>query len=120
MMNSLEVRAPFLDIDLVNFVRRIPSAYKYRNRTTKYILKKALEPVLPKSILCRSKKGFGVPVGKWFKNGSLVINESAVSGMFSGSFINHQITTHCSGSKDNRAFLWNTWMLQQFSGATVY
>jgi asparagine synthase (glutamine-hydrolysing) len=119
MMNSLEVRAPFLDIDLVNFVRRIPTSYKYRNRTTKYLLKKALAPVLPKSILYRSKKGFGVPVGKWFENGSLVIDNSAAPEMFSRSFINHQITTHRNGSRDNRAFLWNTWMLEQFSGTTA-
>jgi asparagine synthase (glutamine-hydrolysing) len=119
MMNSLEVRAPFLDIDLVNFIRRIPSEYKYRNRTTKYLLKKALEPVLPKRILYRSKKGFGVPVGKWFKNGSLVIDNSAAPGMFSRSFINRQITTHRNGNRDNRAFLWNTWMLEQFSGTTA-
>ena len=119
MMNSLEVRAPFLDIDLVNFVRRIPTSYKYRNRTTKYLLKKALAPVLPKSILYRSKKGFGVPVGKWFENGSLVIDNSTAPEMFSRSFINHQITTHRNGSRDNRAFLWNTWMLEQFSGTTA-
>ena len=44
--HSLEVRAPYLDIELVDFVRRIPHEWKYRNGTTKYILKKALESVL--------------------------------------------------------------------------
>ena len=57
MMHSLEVRAPFLDIELVDFVRRIPWQYKLRGGQTKYLLKKALEPVLPNDILYRSKKG---------------------------------------------------------------
>src|SRR6202035_3595051 len=65
MMHSLEVRAPFLDVDLVDFVRRIPSNFKLRGGTTKYILKKALEGVLPNDILYRSKKGFGIPAGAW-------------------------------------------------------
>ena len=42
---------------------------------TKYILKKALEPVLPEDIIYRSKKGFAVPVGRWFKSGGLKIEK---------------------------------------------
>ena len=57
MMNSLEVRAPFLDIDLVDFVRKIPHAYKYRNGQTKYILKKAMEPVLPRRFSIAPRRG---------------------------------------------------------------
>ncbi|MBN1760253.1 MAG: asparagine synthase (glutamine-hydrolyzing) [Chitinispirillaceae bacterium] len=116
MMNSLEVRAPFLDIDLVNFVRRIPSDYKYRNRTTKYILKKALEPVLPDRILYRSKKGFGVPVGKWFNEGSLSIDTANIADNLSHRFVEQQIDSHRSGRSDNRAFLWNSWLLERFTG----
>ncbi|HZR01991.1 MAG TPA: asparagine synthase (glutamine-hydrolyzing), partial [Burkholderiales bacterium] len=70
MMHSLEVRAPYLDIELVDFVRRLPHQYKYRNGTTKYLLKKALEPILPRDILYRSKRGFGVPIGAWFRDGA--------------------------------------------------
>ncbi len=64
MMHSLEVRAPYLDCDLVDFIRRIPSAYKLRGSQTKYLLKKAMAPVLPPNILQRSKKGFGVDLKK--------------------------------------------------------
>ena len=66
MMHSLEVRAPFLDIELVNLVRRIPSAYKFRNGTTKYILKKALEDVLPREIYIVEKRLWGAR-GPWFR-----------------------------------------------------
>ena len=62
MMVSLEVRAPFLDNDVVEFARKIPHRYKYRNGQTKYLLKRALEPVLPRDTIYRKKKGFGVPL----------------------------------------------------------
>lgn len=114
MMNSLEVRSPFLDIDLVNFARRIPSSYKYRNGTTKYILKKALEPVLPKRILHRAKKGFGVPVGAWFRHKTLFIDPNSTASGLSRPFIERQIAHHVNGNSDNRAFLWNAWLLEKF------
>jgi asparagine synthase (glutamine-hydrolysing) len=111
MMHSLEVRSPFLDIDLVDFVRRIPAAYKYRNGRTKYLLKKALEPILPEKILYRKKKGFGIPVGKWFKNGDLSLTEPpAVSGC-NQVFVRNQVREHRNSTSDNRAFLWNMWLL---------
>jgi asparagine synthase (glutamine-hydrolysing) len=117
MMNSLEVRAPYLDIDLVNFVRKIPWQYKYRNGTTKYILKKALEPVLPAEILHRSKKGFGVPVGKWFGKGALVLDGELSAYPFNRHFTKRQVADHRSNSEDNRLFLWNVWLLEN-SGKT--
>jgi len=112
MMNSLEVRAPFLDKDLVDFVRRIPHSYKYRNGQTKYILKKALEPLLPHEILYRSKKGFGVPVGKWFQNGSLKIRSSYFPEMLNNRFIKQAMNEHIACDNDHRAFLWNLWLLK--------
>jgi asparagine synthase (glutamine-hydrolysing) len=113
MLNSLEVRAPFLDIDLVNFVRKIPARYKYRNGQTKYILKKALEPILPKRILYRSKKGFGVPIGKWFKNRSLSLPQQVPFTNLNTVFITSQTHTHLHNKKDNRSFLWNLWLLER-------
>jgi asparagine synthase (glutamine-hydrolysing) len=86
MMNSLEVRAPFLDIELVNLVRKIPHQYKYRNGERKYILKKALEPVLPKEILYRKKKGFGIPLGQWFFEGQLRLYMEQSNSMLSTKF----------------------------------
>lgn len=113
MMNSLEVRAPFLDTDLVNFVRRIPHAWKYRNGQTKYILKKALEPVLPKAILYRPKKGFGVPIGEWFAKGILPWPENSTGFFMNRSFIENKIKEHQEGKNDHRLFLWNSWLLTQ-------
>lgn len=114
MMNSLEVRAPYLDIELVDFVRKIPSRYKIRNGQTKYILKKALEPILPHEILYRPKKGFGIPVGQWMKNGAFEIDSPKLFGHFNPSFTKIRLGEHKQNKADNRAFLWNMWLLGEW------
>jgi asparagine synthase (glutamine-hydrolysing) len=113
MMNSLEVRAPYLDIELVDFVRRIPADYKYRNGTTKYILKKALKPLLPAKILRRAKKGFGAPIGGWFKTGFLEVGEGACSALLRPGFIRKRVEEHVKNAADHRGFLWNAWLLNR-------
>ena len=112
MMHSLEVRAPFLDIEFVDFARRIPSNYKLRGGVTKYILKKALAPLLPDDILHRSKKGFGSPIGPWFKNGTLRIDQPA-HPFLNAAFVHRKVDAHLSGSSDERAFLWNVHVLNR-------
>src|SRR5262249_16566033 len=67
MATSLEVRAPFLDYTLVDWLGRVPSHLKLRGMTTKYLLKKAMAKRLPPGIAARRKKGFGIPVARWFK-----------------------------------------------------
>jgi asparagine synthase (glutamine-hydrolysing) len=111
MMNSLEVRAPFLDIELVDFVRKIPHTWKYRNGQTKYILKKALEPILPKTILYRPKKGFGIPIGEWFSKGMLSWSHDRKGSVMNNTFIENKIHEHRQSKADHRLFLWNSWLL---------
>jgi len=67
MLTSLEVRSPFLDNDVVEFARRLPHRFKFRDGKSKYILKRALEGIVPPQILHRSKKGFGIPLAKWLR-----------------------------------------------------
>ncbi len=67
MASSLECRVPFLDHELVELGSQIPAHYRIRGGELKYILKKALESVLPAEILNRKKRGFGAPVGAWLK-----------------------------------------------------
>ena len=114
MLNSLEVRAPFLDVELVDFVRKIPSRFKFKNGQTKYILKKALEPVLPRKILYRSKKGFGIPIGQWLKNGVVKIDDNQTHGCLNRSFIQAKKDEHAHNRVDQRAFLWNLWVLNEW------
>jgi len=65
---GLEVRSPFLDQKLVEFVNQVQPNLKLRRGEGKYILKKSLEGILPKEIIYRKKMGFGFPLGQWFKN----------------------------------------------------
>lgn len=70
MRHSVELRPPFLDINLVDFAFAIPGNLKIKNHTNKYILKSALTSVLPKEIIDRKKEGFILPLHKWM-NGDL-------------------------------------------------
>jgi asparagine synthase (glutamine-hydrolysing) len=113
MAYGLEARAPFLDIDFVNFVRRIPSAYKLRGRTTKYLLKEAARTLLPNEIVDRKKKGFGVPIGQWFQTGALTLNGStAVTGL-NRDLVKERLRQHTLGRHDDRGALWCVWMLDR-------
>ena len=113
MMHSLEVRAPFLDDELVEYVRTIPAGLKFHRGTTKYILKKALEVVLPRQIIYQKKQGFGVPIGRWLADGALPMGAaSPVEAGLNAAAIDAGIAGHRAGKVDHRLFLWNLWVLR--------
>jgi asparagine synthase (glutamine-hydrolysing) len=68
MACGVEVRVPLLDPDLIAFAATLPPSFKQRGRHGKWIFKKAVEPILPSSIIQRPKTGFGVPVRRWVSN----------------------------------------------------
>lgn len=121
MANGLEVRAPFLDRELVEFVHRISHGLKLKGFTTKYILKRAMRGKLPSSIIKRPKKGFGIPVAKWLKKelkdemldtfAADVIREQ---GLFEQAEIDRLVHEHLSGRKDNHKLLWTLFMFQKW------
>ncbi|HVZ40059.1 MAG TPA: asparagine synthase (glutamine-hydrolyzing) [Candidatus Kapabacteria bacterium] len=65
MANSVEIRVPFLDHNLIEFAMQMPQEWKHRNGETKYILKRALAGVVPDRFLYRRKQGFNVPLREW-------------------------------------------------------
>ena len=67
MLESIEARVPFLDNDLTNFALGLPSKQKVRKGQKKYLLKKAMEDLVPKEILYGSKRGFDVPFREWLR-----------------------------------------------------
>jgi asparagine synthase (glutamine-hydrolysing) len=69
MAHSIEARVPFLDHDVVDFARRLPSSYKLSDATGKKVLKKAAEPYLDHDMIYRRKQGFGAPMEEWFREG---------------------------------------------------
>jgi asparagine synthase (glutamine-hydrolysing) len=119
MACSLEVRAPFLDHTFVEFAHAIPSHLKLKGLTTKYILKKAMHNKLPPEIVGRRKKGFGLPVGKWFRHelrGLMLdtLSESRIrsQGLFHAAEITRLVDEHLRGTKDNRKQLWTLFIFQ--------
>lgn len=107
MLNSLEVRAPFLDCDLVDFVRRLPARMKLRGSTSKWILRQCAQSLLPREVLTRSKQGFAVPVGQWFRDGLMPPALPA----FNRAFWDKSLAVHQSGQSDQRLALWANWIL---------
>ena len=67
MQNSLEVRVPFLDHTVVEFVNRAAARWKLRRGISKYLLKRMLRPLVPPGLLSRRKMGFGIPIKHWFR-----------------------------------------------------
>ena len=113
MACSLEVRAPFLDHELVEFIMGLPSRMKLRGLTSKYILKKAMGNWLPDEIIQRSKKGFGVPIAKWVKGplkelfGELLsADRIRQEGFLNSEYVTNLYQEHLHNRRDNRKQLW--------------
>lgn len=109
MLNSLEVRAPFLDIELVDFLRKLPSHMKLRGSTSKWILRKAAQSLLPREVLTRSKQGFAVPIGQWFRENRLP--EYPIDHALNANFWQSKLAQHQSRHADERIYLWSDWIL---------
>ena len=119
MAASLEVRLPFLAFPLVEFALSQPSSYKVHGMTTKYLLKKAVAPLLPESILKRPKKGFGIPVAKWLRQEfkplvDELLSESFVKrqGIFEWNYIKRLLDEHEAERFDRRKQLWTLFQFQ--------
>ncbi len=108
MATSLECRAPFVDQELVELSARIPAHFKVRGLTMKYLLKKAVEPWVPKSILHRKKRGFGAPVGSWLRRDPEVLVRDTLSesrirkrGFFDPGVVQEIIASHRAQEADH-------------------
>ncbi|MFQ5850251.1 MAG: asparagine synthase (glutamine-hydrolyzing) [Candidatus Binatia bacterium] len=114
MANSLEVRCPFLDSELVEFAVAIPWSYKVRNGDTKSLLKKTFSKLLPPEILRREKQGFAIPIDRWFRTALkdyaydtlLCRRSTGVRRYFDIGFIERMLNTHASGKADYGRQLW--------------
>jgi asparagine synthase (glutamine-hydrolysing) len=111
MLCSLEVRSPFLDIEVANLARRIPWKWKLHPGGTKWILKRALEGVLAPEIIHRKKKGFGMPIGRWMREGRFPFEHAAARRYLSTEFAGRKILAHLGNRSDERLFLWSYWIL---------
>ena len=114
MASALEVRVPYLDNDIVRFARRLPVDRKLRGDDFKYLLKRYAKGRLPEAVLGRRKKGFGAPLGKWFRSelkdflrDTLEPRKIEAQGFFRPEFVTRLLTEHWSGQRDHRKQLFN-------------
>jgi len=121
MAHSLEVREPLMDHPLVEWLATLPSSLKLRGSETKWLFKKAMEPLLSKELLYRPKMGFGVPLASWFRGPlrqrlrDAVLGERlADSGYFNTATLRRLVDQHQSGSRDHSAPLWTLLMFEAF------
>ena len=113
MSVSLEVRAPFLDRRVVEYAASLPADFKLRGKTTKYILKRAIDPLVPPFVTRRPKKGFGVPVAEWLKGRLRPLARDLLSparlarhGLFDPAYVARLQDEHERGQANHRKLLW--------------
>ncbi|MGH7156178.1 MAG: asparagine synthase-related protein, partial [Acetobacteraceae bacterium] len=120
MANSLEVRSPFLDHRMVEWGLSLPPSLKLRGGQGKYVLKKAMEPLLPKQVLYRPKQGFAMSLGRLFRQEAgrvraRLLGETMLDcGLFERPAIMRLLNEHESGGRDHSLALWHLLVFEGF------
>lgn len=120
MAVGLEAREPLLDHRLVEYAARLPAAMRVRGGQGKWLMKKALEPYLPRDILYRPKMGFVTPISAWFR-GALADEAASLSqsgllretGWFELAELGRIAADHRAGRADHGRTLWQMLMLER-------
>ena len=111
MANSVELRSPFLDVNLLEYSAKLPESYKTNMKMGKLILRDIAQDYVPEEIIYNKKKGFGIPLKEWFKNDLkdmlCDLLEANKSGkILNYKLINHLIYEHSNDICDNSEVLW--------------
>jgi asparagine synthase (glutamine-hydrolysing) len=121
MAHALEVRSPFLDHELAEFALRLPRRARVRGWSRKRALKVAVKDLLPAEILGRRKRGFGVPLDRWFRSdlrpfveGTLGAPDARVRGHLDSSAIDRLVREHQQGVANHGHALWTLLTLELF------
>jgi asparagine synthase (glutamine-hydrolysing) len=121
MAHALEVRAPFLDRELAEVAFRLPPASRLRGLSLKRVLRAAVADLLPREILERPKRGFGIPLDRWFRGdlasyvrGMLCARDSRVRQHLAASAIDAMVQEHQHGAGNHGDALWSLLTLEIF------
>ncbi|OBG05855.1 asparagine synthase (glutamine-hydrolyzing) [Mycolicibacter sinensis] len=112
MANSLELRVPFLDPEVFAVASRLPVSAKITRTTTKYALRRALEPIIPAHVLHRPKLGFPVPLRHWLRAGELVewayatVTATGADHLIDVAAVRTMLDEHRVGTADHSRRLW--------------
>ncbi|MCE7994804.1 MAG: asparagine synthase (glutamine-hydrolyzing) [Roseivirga sp.] len=120
MKHSIEIRSPFLDYHLISLALSIPSNQKIKEGEPKYILKKALEPILSKEILYRKKQGFNVPLREWASDTLTDFIETHLdsfcndTGLFDKGTVRTQLKKLNAGQKNYTNNIWTVFFVMNW------
>ena len=113
MKNSLEVRVPFLNNQVIDFANSLDPKLKINKNHTKFILKKLLEDYLPKELIYRKKQGFSFPIAAWlrYELKDFILETLSTENIINTNFLNQtkvekMINDHLSGKRDYNRELW--------------
>lgn len=114
MYNSLEVRVPFLDTEVVEYAMSLPTSYKITSRSQKRVLTRAFADRLPQSILERDKQGFDMPIGEWFKDELAAEFQDTLrtveTDLLDTDAVRAVYDEHCTGRREHGKFLWSVYV----------
>jgi asparagine synthase (glutamine-hydrolysing) len=115
MAHSLELRSPLLDHRVVELGLSLPDSLRMRGRTGKIALRRAFAELLPPEVAGRGKSGFGVPLGRWFRNDLRELTRDTLRnerGWFRNEEMARLVSEHESGHADHGHRLWCLLMLE--------
>jgi asparagine synthase (glutamine-hydrolysing) len=122
MANSLEVRGPLLDHELIEWAAGLPLEMKLRGQEGKYLFKKAVARMVPPEVVYRPKMGFAVPLVRWFREelrerlrGRLLAGSLGDTGMFDMQAVESLVYQHQAGLRDHSAVLWSLLIYESFN-----
>ena len=106
MANSLELRVPFLDLEVANLARTLPDSFKWHGGITKYLLREAFQKIVPETTRNRKKLGFPIPIKSWFNESrtdvyETILNNDYIKNHKHVEFIKKLIDDHLVKSADN-------------------
>ncbi|WP_166240594.1 asparagine synthase (glutamine-hydrolyzing) [Paenibacillus turpanensis] len=124
MAHSLELRVPFLDVEMFDVARRIPASQRIADGTTKAVFRKAMQGIVPDFIMNRPKLGFPVPLRDWVKGERGVqmfeqIQSSGIEDYFQMGYVRKMLENHREGRGDYARKLWVVYMFALWHRAYI-
>jgi asparagine synthase (glutamine-hydrolysing) len=121
MAASIEARMPFMDHRLAAYVSALPDRCRVRGATTKWVLRRAMERILPPSIIARPKIGFRVPVAEWFRHqwrdmviDTLLGPSSQTRSLYRPEQLGRLVHEHLDGRRNHEKLIWSWLTLELF------
>ena len=124
MATSLETRAPFLDVDVMELAFSMPGHLKIRRGERKYVLKRAMKGRLPESVLSRSKEGFSIPMKSWLRRDWAPLMQDLLGpdqvgrrGWLEPAQVTRRVTEHLAGTQNHAHLLFSLMVLERWAQA---